>query len=286
MKKTVEKSQVDSRDIKHRLIVPIQTRGNLGKSTEAIARCDWMNERGIPWRGFDLDVSNRTLSTAFPGQVAFVRMSAEPEGQIIRILRGITRAKVTLIDPSAHMDQTILNAFRMIRFAEMAADVQARATVMVYPIDEVSDMDDIVDTVEALGNTVDWVVVRNPTRIPTTKFFERSPLEQLLGEYGAATLEIPALLTDTRNYLRTQEVRLGRSFSPSQALKDPALGLDVGHLLVLEDWLTRFFRQFDAIAPHLLPTDSLEAIPRSEPLRELAAPRKRGGAINLDADYE
>ena len=34
-------------EILHRLVVPIQTRGNLGKSTEAIARCEWMTERSV-----------------------------------------------------------------------------------------------------------------------------------------------------------------------------------------------------------------------------------------------
>ena len=35
-------------EIKHRLVVPIQTRGNLGKSTEAIARCEWMSSEAFP----------------------------------------------------------------------------------------------------------------------------------------------------------------------------------------------------------------------------------------------
>ena len=50
-------------EILHRLVVPIQTRGNLGKSTEAIARCEWMSQRGVLWKGYDLDAFNRTLST-------------------------------------------------------------------------------------------------------------------------------------------------------------------------------------------------------------------------------
>jgi hypothetical protein len=109
-------------EIKHRLIVPIQTRGNLGKSTEAIARCEWMTAHGVQWKGYDLDVSNRTLSTAFQDKVNFVRLSGEPEGNVIRILRSVTRAEVTVIDPSAHMDQVILKAFRMIQFISMAGD--------------------------------------------------------------------------------------------------------------------------------------------------------------------
>jgi hypothetical protein len=64
-------------EILHRLVVPIQTRGNLGKSTEAIARCEWMNHRGVLWKGYDLDAFNRTLSTTYSEDVVFV----EPGGR-------------------------------------------------------------------------------------------------------------------------------------------------------------------------------------------------------------
>jgi hypothetical protein len=40
-------------------------------------------------------------------------------------------------------------------------------TVPIYPIDEVSDI--IAQTVETLEDSVDWVIVRNPVKIPTTK---------------------------------------------------------------------------------------------------------------------
>ena len=74
-------------EILHRLVVPIQTRGNLGKSTEAIARCEWMTERGVTWKGYDLDAFNRTLSTTYPEVVVFVEPGPEPEGELIKIFR-------------------------------------------------------------------------------------------------------------------------------------------------------------------------------------------------------
>ena len=130
-------------ELKHRFVVPIQTRGSIGKSTEAIARCEWMSQRGIHWKGYDLDSFNLTLSTTFPEEVIFIEPGPEPEGEIIRILRRIHHTDVTIIDPSAHMNRTILKALQMVRFSEIAASVQARVTVLVFPIDEVSDMDDI-----------------------------------------------------------------------------------------------------------------------------------------------
>jgi hypothetical protein len=181
------------------------------------------------------------------------------------------------------MNRTILKAFQMVKFAELAANAQARVTVMIFPIDEVSDMDDISETVETLADTVDWIVVRNRAKIPSTKFFDGSEIEQTLKSYGAAFLELPTLLSDTRNHLRAHEVRLGRGLSPAEALKNPALNIDLAHRLILEDWLGELFRRLDAIASHLLPTAAAAKIkPSTRATATANVTRRRGAAINVE----
>jgi hypothetical protein len=170
-------------EILHRLVVPIQTRGNLGKSTEAIARCEWMSQRGVLWKGYDLDAFNRTLSTTYPENVVFVEPGAEPEGELIKIFRRLAHSEVTVIDPSAHMNRTILRAMEMVRLTELCGAIAARVTVLIYPVDEVSDIDDLAQTVENLENSVDWVIVRNPVKIPTTKF--PASISRTSGERGS-----------------------------------------------------------------------------------------------------
>ena len=268
-------------EILHRLVVPIQTRGNLGKSTEAIARCEWMTERNVTWRGYDLDAFNRTLSTTYPEEVVFVEPGPEPEGELIKIFRGLAQSEVTVIDPSAHMNRTILRAMEMVRLTQLCEAIAARATVLIYPVDEVSDMDDIAQTVEALGDSVDWVIVRNPVKIPTTKFFQGSELESELLGLGAARLEIPGLLSNTRNHLRAREIQLGRGLSPSEALRNPSIQLDIAHRIVLEQWLAEFFGRLDAIAGHLIPTAKAKALQPAR-VREVVAPKRRISGVNLE----
>jgi hypothetical protein len=267
-------------EILHRLVVPIQTRGNLGKSTEAIARCEWMGERGVMWSGYDLDAFNRTLSTTYPEDVFFVEPGPEPEGELIKIFRGLAQIEVTVIDPSAHMNRTILRAMEMVRLTQLCEAIAARVTVLIYPVDEVSDMDDIAQTVEALGESVDWVIVRNPVKISTTKFFQGSDLESLL-RFGAVRLEIPALLSDTRNHLRSREIQLGRGLSPAEALKNPRIQLDIAHRIVLEQWLAELFERFDAAASHLVPTAKAKALQPTR-MREVVAPKRRISGVNLE----
>ncbi len=152
---------------------------------------------------------------------------------------------------------------------------------MIFPIDEVSDMDDISETVETLGDTVDWIVVRNRVKIPTTKFFDGSEIERILQDQGAAFLELPSLLSDIRNHLRAHEVRLGRGLSPAEALKNPALKIDLAHRMILEEWLGELFRRFDAIASHLLPSVAATKI-KPAPAVQSPASRKRGRTINVE----
>jgi hypothetical protein len=268
-------------EINHRLIVPIQTRGGLGKSTVAITLCEWLRQRGVPWAGYDLDSFNRTLHTVFTDDVVEVEMSREPEGDIIKILRKVAQQDVTLIDPSAHMNKTILSAFEKIDFTSFAASAQVRTTVMIFPMDEVSDMDDISETVDVLGDRVDWIVIRNPVRIATTRFFDGSELEMKLKEYKAASLEIPALLSDTRNHLRAHEVQLGRGLSPAEALKNLSLKIDLVHRTILERWLGDVFRRFDTIASHLVPSAAAKLIqPAAKPTSRRSL--KKEAAINLE----
>ena len=206
----------------------------------------------------------------------------EPEGELIKIFRGLAQSEVTVIDPSAHMNRTILRAMEMVRLTQLCEAIAARVTVLIYPVDEVSDMDDIAQTVEALGDSVDWVIVRNPVKIPTTKFFQGSELEaQLLG-FGAGGLEIPALLSDTRNHLRSREIQLGRGLSPAEALRNPSIQLDIAHRIVLEQWLADFFERFDAIAGHLIPTAKAKALKPAR-TRQVIAPKRRISGVNLES---
>ena len=94
-------------------------------------------------------------------------------------------------------------------------------------------------------------------------------------------LEIPALLSDTRNHLRSREIQLGRGLSPTEALKNPSIQLDMAHRIVLEQWLADLFERFDAIARHLIPTARASRV-KSARTREVIAPKRRISGVNLE----
>ena len=101
-----------------------------------------------------------------------------------------------------------------------------------------------------------------------------------LDGFGAVRLELPALLSDTRNHLRAVELQEGRGISPAEALRNPDLKMDTTHRIILEDWLRTLFHGFEAIADHLLPTAEALTVKASvEPAVGKMAVR-RGAKIN------
>ena len=207
-------------------------------------------------------------------------MAASRRRRSSRFCVAQPNAPVTVIDPRAHMNDTILRALRMVEFTKRAADNGVRATVLVFPIDEISDMDDIATTVDALGGGVDWVLVKNKVKTPRTRMFDGSELEQELEDFGAARLDLPALLSDTRNHLRAVELQAGRGVSPAEALRNPDLQVDTTHRIILEDWLRTLFRGFDAIADHLLPALEASAIKARPELPAAKGAMRRGAKVN------
>ncbi len=65
--------------MQHRLLVPIQSRGNLGKSTVVAALGQWLDQRGVEWKGFDLDGDHQSFARLFPESVMLAPLGDEPK---------------------------------------------------------------------------------------------------------------------------------------------------------------------------------------------------------------
>ena len=269
------------KSIHHRLIVPMQARGNVGKSTILGVIAGWLEQRGIEWHGFDLDPDHRSFARLFPENVALAPLGDEPEGDLIKLLRGCAGLPVTVIDPRAHLREILIRGFEMIRFPETFAEADGRITVLLFPADDLEVMTDIDQTVSRLGGTVDYVVVKNQARAPRTRMFDGSELEGELQALGAEVLEFPALLSIARNHLAALEADLGRGVCHAEAVMNLELPLDSLVRMVIEDWLKGLFKKFDWLAEKLLPTELAAGFDSSQvppPAASIAV--RRGAKIN------
>jgi hypothetical protein len=267
--------------IKHRLVTCLQLRGNLGKSTALGALAQYCGERNVPWRGFDLDFDNRSFSRLFPETVSLRELGDEPEGEIIKLVRGCTQVPVTIVDPRAHIADKILRAWEMIKFPQNFGSEGGRISVLLFPGDDLEILTDIDALVTRLGDSVDYVIVRNPARQPRFRMFQGSELEGDLARLGAVTLEVPTLLAMARNHMAALEVELGRGVTHVEAVANRELPLDGMVRMVVEDWAKTMFRRLDRVAGSLLPTAYAAKLAPVDTAQLVDAPStKRGAKIN------
>ena len=270
--------------IKHRLILPMQAKGNMGKSIEAAARACWLNQRGIAWQGFDLDGDNQTLSRLFPSQVALMPLKGQAEDldELITILRKTTAQPVTVVDPRAHLDAQIMKALAATHFFDIASQQNIGITLMVFPLDDLDVMANLDAVCQFCGKQVDYVIVRNPARAPRTRMFDHSELEKELLNCGAATITMPLLSEFVKLRLAKLEAEQQRGIPFNEAIGNDALGLDIMARGVLQDWLATLFQQYDQIAGKLLPAVEAAGIkPKvTQPIGEPTTV-KRGAKVNL-----
>jgi hypothetical protein len=269
---------------KHRLILPMQAKGNVGKSIETAARACWLNQRDVQWQGFDLDGDNRTLSRLFPGQTKLVPLSGQAEDldELISILRKATAMPVTLVDPRAHLDGQLMNALHATHFFEIASAQSIGITVMVFPLDDLDVMTNLDAVCQFCGSQVEYVIVRNPARAPKTRMFDSSELERELLNHHAGSITLPVLSEFVKLRLAKLEADHQRGIPFNEAIGNDELGLDIMARGVLQDWLARLFAQYDRIAAKLLPAAEAANIkPKAAPPIGEPATARRGAKVNL-----
>ncbi|MGO9585325.1 MAG: ATPase [Limisphaerales bacterium] len=269
---------------KHRLILPMQAKGNMGKSIEAAARACWLNQRSIQWQGFDLDGDNRTLSRLFPSQVRLMPLTGQADDldELISILRKTTAQPVTLVDPRAHLDGQMMKALAATHFFDIAGAQNIGITLMVFPFDDMDVMTNLDAVCQFCGKQVDYVVVRNPARALKTRMFDGSALEKELFNLGAVTITVPVLSEFVKLRLARLEADQQRGIPFNEAIGNDALGLDIMARGVLQDWLATMFNQYDQIAAKLLPTVEAASIkPKIVPPIGEPAAVKRGAKVNF-----
>jgi hypothetical protein len=260
-------------EVKWRLVLPLQTKGDLGKSSETEAFCCYLEHRGIEWRGFDLDPDNRSFSSRFAKQVVLSEPGREPADAIISVLRRSGESKVTRWDVRAHLSDAILNALRLTHFPEQAAERGGRLTVVFFPQDNVEVMSDMDGIAESLGESVDYLIVKNRFKSAENRMYDASQLQKDLLALGAGEMEMPVLLNTAKNPLAKLSLTQGRNVTVGEAARNGELALDFTARLVIEDWLNKMYAAYDRNARILLP--AAEAARVAPPAESEPGPKAR-----------
>ncbi len=251
--------------IKSRLLATVQSKGNLGKSTECLARIEWLKSLSVEWQAYDLDDAHRSIFKRYPAQTKLITVSGpESAEQLLRVFRNAGRTPVQIMDARAQATDEILRVIQRTHFLSVAAEHGIRMTVFLFPYDDLATMQNLETIVRELGEAVDYVIVRNPAKNPT-RMFDGSGLQAILTGWGAAEIAMPVLFKSTLLQLDELEARHERGITWAEALGNPELKLDVFARGDLESFLGDMHAGYDAIAGHLLPTDLAGEIQPEQP---------------------
>jgi hypothetical protein len=266
-----------------RLLATVQSKGNLGKSTECLARIEWLNRHAIEWQAYDLDDAHRSIFKRYPAQTKLLAVSGpESAEQLLRVFRNAGRTPVQIMDARAQATDEILRVIQRTHFLSIAADQGIRMTVLLFPFDDLATMENLEMIVREFGDAVDYVIVRNPAK-NQTRMYDGSGLQSILTEWSAVEIALPVLFKSTLLQLDELEARHGRGITWSEAIGNRDLKLDPFARGDLESFLTDIFAQYDAIAAHLLPEDAAATIRPAE-VRESASKATFQSRFNFATD--
>jgi hypothetical protein len=243
-----------------------QSKGNLGKSFEAEFRTAWLDRLGIAWNGSDLDDRHHTFANRHRDMVRSYQLGNDQESKsaMLSLFRRVLKdtASVHIIDTRAQADALILGALEELQVLDVCAEQSVRLTFFLFPTDDTESMTNVGKIFFYAGDRVDYVIVNNPAKA-RGDLFKDSQLEKQLIEFGAKSITLPSVTPTTLLAIEKAEVLAKRGLSFAELSR-----VEAGHLERLLageiQWaMQKMFRQYDAIAELLLPSD---LIPKEKPV--------------------
>lgn len=194
-----------------RLIVLAQDKGGIGKSFVATLLHDFLAERKVRLKAFDLDHANSTFQRYVP-EAEFIDtdLDADKLAVLDRLVHALDDAEVVLADNRAAGGAKVRQYLEESRLTALQAELGFELVLVVIAVDDKDAVSQIADLVDAYGETVRWLVVRNLRDGAQPSVFMESRTRQRLSALGAIEIEVPCLAEVTRNRLQLKNLTVGR----------------------------------------------------------------------------
>jgi hypothetical protein len=270
-------------NITKRIHINPQSKGSLGKSFEAEFRTAWLDYHQIIWNGSDLDDRYHSFADRHPDQVQSYKLGSDDESKstMLGLFRNVSRsdAPVHVIDCRAQADGLIVQALESLQLLESLATQGIRFTFLLFPSEDTESMSNLLDLFYFAGDRVDYAVVHNPAKV-RTNLFKKSNIEAELKKFGAREITLPTVTSITLLAIKRAEAKAGRKLSFAEVATPGTPHLELMLAGEMQWAMQQMFRQYDAIADLLVPS---EQIPELEPQFEPAAKpaRSKQPMLNL-----
>jgi adenylate kinase family enzyme len=229
-----------------RLILILNGKGGVGKSTFATQLVQFTKDLGAAHRSVDTDNENSTLKRFHP-DAEFVDLAA-PRGLDL-LFELLQQTHTVIADCRAASTDLILGYFAEVSVFEVLASLGARLTVVMPVNHEPDSLEQLRVISSALENRCDYVVVRNQVHSDQFSLYDKSRIRaRLLGELRAHEITMPKLY----DWLVTALSE--RNLTITAALASGAFTLiDRQRLL---NWWRTLTAQIEIAGPFLIPSGS------------------------------
>jgi hypothetical protein len=239
--------------LRARLVCPLQSTGRVGKSTACEAIVSWAKWAGVDHVSIDTDEEHRTLSQRFAAAKLMAEVTREPSAfkELVQAVAGVP-APLMVADFPAQATSFLLEQLEALRALEVLEEAGVKMTVMLFPADDDSAQRSLAAVVRQLGNRVDYLLVRSPSRYRTEQF-DQSKAAERLAAMGVEELYFPALTRSTIDDVAAASRAAGRMLPWAEAMGE----LPTASRFELEGWTNKVRAQCEDAARILLPDPGL-----------------------------
>ena len=187
-----------------RLIICPQDKGGIGKSFVMTLIYDYLTDKKVKLRTFDLDHANSTFHRFVPdSQFIDTDVDAHKLAVLDAVINALDTADAVLVDNRASGGTKILQYIEDSRIVELQSELHFDLVFVVVILDDKDAISQAADLLDEYEMRVRWLVVRNCRDSSQLSLFEQSQTRQRLEGSGALEINVPCLTEVTRNKLQS-----------------------------------------------------------------------------------
>jgi hypothetical protein len=238
--------------INHRLVTCFQSSGRIGKSTMQEGIITWARFAGVPIAMVDCDAEHKTLSKRFP-EAVFVDATRSND-EFLQLIMDLPDAPLAVTDFPAQATDFLLNAMESLRVLDALDAHETRMTILMFGADDPTAAASMAKTYRALGNRIDYLLVKNPARF-RSHAFDESAMADLFKRQGVPIIELPTITNTTLEEIKKACAESKRHLTYAEAAKTSSIPFICRK--EIEYFLNRILVQCEDAASVLLPDPAL-----------------------------
>ena len=226
-----------------RLILIMNGKGGVGKSTFAINLVQHYKDLGLPYRSVDTDNENSTLKR-FHSDADFVDLSLPRSLDLL--IRLVEKTETVIVDCRAASTDLILGYLAEVNALDILTSLQTRLCVVMPVNHEPDSIEQICVIAGALENRCDYVVVRNQVHSEHFSLYDNSRIRKRLSdELGGHEITMPKLYDWLVTALNQHNLTVTAAIAPGEISL-----IDRQRLL---NWQRTLVAQIESAGSFLLP---------------------------------